>query len=301
MPKLLNRSAFSRKKLRRSGKKILKRVRLVTCRSTSACAKSGFTVRSKFSAVPQGNLGVETRVCLSAQALAVLFIGGALPHHVRNEGHVGPRRRRRFGPEQAAHVTQVVHVEVERHAVPSTHLVAAHVHPRKIDGPLAAVGFVAEGFEGDCHLGRPIAVVLFGGGVPAVVPGKIGVVGLGAQQALALRTKSVEHKKETVRFFVQRVKNESNAVVVVIAHVAAQAGDKPLAFIISYKADVEVLLVVEHPHHGLMRGQGVVHRELFPKATGSIGGGPGRVGKVAVNFNGKRRAFNRKIAGGQRD
>ncbi len=45
-PPAVRRSAFSRKNWRCSGKKTLNRVRFTTCRSTSACAKSVFTVAS---------------------------------------------------------------------------------------------------------------------------------------------------------------------------------------------------------------------------------------------------------------
>ena len=47
-PKLANKSLFSVKNCRCSGKSKLKRVRLVICLSTSTCEKSGFTVTSKF-------------------------------------------------------------------------------------------------------------------------------------------------------------------------------------------------------------------------------------------------------------
>ena len=48
-PKVPKRSLFSRKNCLLSGKNNSKRLRLVTCLSTSTCEKSGFTVKSKFS------------------------------------------------------------------------------------------------------------------------------------------------------------------------------------------------------------------------------------------------------------
>ena len=49
-PKLENKSAFSKKNCRCSGKNNSNRLRLVTCLSTSTCEKSGCMVKSKFKA-----------------------------------------------------------------------------------------------------------------------------------------------------------------------------------------------------------------------------------------------------------
>ena len=176
---------------------------------------------------------------------------------------------------------------------PTRTLWAVTADPVKFDIPKLAALFVAQGFEGNGHLGNPITFVLFGPSKPLVVPGLIqihGAIGTIGQQALALYAKGIDPKLERVGFILKRIEGKSNRVVGFAPKITAKRRGNVSPHhigepIFGNGQVIDKIVVVQQTHFGWVPGSGSIHREVLPKVgcNGCIG--PSLI-QHAVNFDG---------------